>query len=647
MNFFKKEKNILNFIKYGPILFVIILSLIITFAFIQHEKRTLNEEITELKKDYLVINKQRVEYEVNSVYNYLKNEIKNSEKELKKEIKDRVYEAHSIATNIFTEESKKDVEGHIHSKKHIFQTIKNALGGIIYNNGRGYFFIADIYGNTLLQPLNKKLEGKNFLNYKDAKGYQFAKSMVDTIKNKTETYDSYFWYKGKDRVDTYKKIAFYKYFEPLNIVIGTGEYVNDFEKELKQRVLEKIRRIRFSENGYIFIYDLDGNSLSHFKKSHIGVNRIDVKDKDGNYIVKDVLNFAKKNKNGFMTYIATMKPDDIVKSREKISYIKLLEDWNWVIGSGFYLEKLNNDILKKEELLKEVNKKSIKHIAFMSLFLTIIFILISFYISKLISIRFRQYQLDIEEEIKKTIIQEKILIQQSKMATMGEMIGNIAHQWKQPLSVISSAISLVEINKELEILTDKHIDDSVYNIHMSIDNLSTTIDDFRNFFNPNKERTSFKMSDIFRKTFKLIESQFKNNEIIVIENIENIEMSGFENELLQTLINILKNAKEELVEKDKSEKRLLFVDILKKDDKVIIKIKDNANGIPIDIIDKIFDSHFTTKEQSGGTGIGLYISKQIIEESMGGILKVSNMEYEYQNEYFKGAEFTIILPLSM
>ena len=258
--------------------------------------------------------------------------------------------------------------------------------------------------------------------------------------------------------------------------------------------------------------------------------------------------------------------------------------------------------------------------------------------------RFNNYKFEIEKEIQNTIEKEKLLIQQSKMATMGEMIGNIAHQWKQPLSVVSMSNGLLKLNKQFDSFSSEEVDSAINNIDNAVKNLSTTIDDFRNFFNPNKEQKQFNIEDAFDKTFKLIDSQFKNNNIEIIKNIEPIVLNTYENELLQALINILKNAKEELIKKDNKEKKLIFINTFKDKNRIFIQIKDNANGIPINIIEKIFDPYFTTKEKEGGTGIGLYMSKQIIE-NMNGVLEVLNVEYTFENTKYKGAQFQIILNL--
>ena len=638
------EKYILNIIKYSPIFFVLIISIITTQLFIYERNHSFNNDLKQIEETFYKENEDKVKEEVQKVYEFIKEEKEKSEENLKNEIKSRVYEAHQMATNIYEKESTIDENGVKHSKEHIFETIKSALGGIIYNNGRGYFFIDDENGTKLLQPLNEKLEGINLSNYKDANGYQFVRKIITTIKNKNEAFDSYYWYKAKDSISPDQKISFYKYFEPFNVVIGTGEYVKDFEDELKSELLEKIRNIRFGKDGYIFMYDLNGNTLSHYKKELIGKNRINEKNEEGRYLIKEIIEFAKEKDNRFINYTSTVNPNKLIKNRDKVSYVKIFPEWNWLIGSGFYVKNLNDDIEKRKVLLKESNEKAINNIIYLSLLITTIFVFISFYVSKIVKDKFKNYKIEIEKEIENTLEKEKLLIQQSKMATMGEMIGNIAHQWKQPLSVISLSNGIIKLNREFKSFSEEEIEDAIKGIDDSVKNLSSTIDDFRNFFNPNKKEESFNIKDAFDKTFKLIDSQFKYNDIKIIKNIQSVIIDTYENELLQTLINILKNAKDELIKKDVNEKKFIFIDAIKEDKKLIIRIKDNANGIPEDIIDNIFGAYFTTKEKTGGTGIGLYMSKNIIEH-MGGTLSVSNVEYIHDGVKYKGAQFQIVLIL--
>ena len=639
----KKEHAILNFIKYGPILFVLSLSFIITEITLEDRKKTFIEDIKHIEQDFLLTNKKRIKEEVEEVYNYILDEKQNSEKLLKVEIKNRVYEAHQIATNIFKNETNLE-EGHVHSQEHIFNSVKYALGGIIYNKGRGYIFMDDIHGTKLLQPLNKELEGKNLLNFKDAKGYRFVHKIINTIKNKTEAYDSYYWYKAGDKENAYKKISFYKYFAPLNVAIGTGEYILDFENELKEKVLKRINKKRYAQKGYIFIYDKEGKTLSHYNQNLLGQNRINYQDKQGRYLVNEIVEFGRNNTEGYLKYESSVNPLNNIKTNAKISYIKSFNDWGWSIGTGFYTDTLVKEIEKKKNSLEQANDQSLKKIIYASIVITFIFIIISFFISKIIKNSFKEYRESLNEEIKKTIEKDQQLIQQSKMAIMGEMIGNIAHQWKQPLNLISMSNGLVQLNQEnKEIGSKEEVEKATQNIDNAVNYLATTIDDFQDFFRPNKEKETFKIKETLSKTCNLISSQFKNDNIEVIKEIDDIEVYGFHNELLQVMINIFKNAKDELVKLDIG-KRLIFINVQKNEKEVTIRIKDNAGGIPEEIIDKVFDSYFTTKNDKEGTGIGLYMSEQIIT-NMSGTITVQNVEYDIDNTKYKGAEFKITLPI--
>lgn len=246
-------------------------------------------------------------------------------------------------------------------------------------------------------------------------------------------------------------------------------------------------------------------------------------------------------------------------------------------------------------------------------------------------------------EIDKSKEKDNLLAHQSKMAAMGEMIGNIAHQWRQPLSAISTASSGIKLEHEMGMLKEDRLVKLLDSITLSTQYLSDTIDDFSNFFKPVKEKEKFYLQKTIEKTFSLINHQFTNNDIHIIKDISDIEILGYENELIQILINIFNNARQELIKKDKDKSRYIFVTAEIKDNQILIQIKDNAGGIPIDIISRIFEPYFTTKNKSQGTGIGLYMSQEIITKHFQGNLSVKNKTYIYNNDTHLGAEFTIKL----
>jgi signal transduction histidine kinase len=251
----------------------------------------------------------------------------------------------------------------------------------------------------------------------------------------------------------------------------------------------------------------------------------------------------------------------------------------------------------------------------------------------------------VDKKTKELIEKEKILNHQSKMAAMGEMIENIAHQWRQPLSVISTAATGAKVKKDFDKLSDNDFYETMDIINNSAQHLSDTIDDFRNFFTNEKEASTFDVNIPIDKVLYLINSKLKNRNITVVRNTEIITILGLVNEFIQVLINIINNALDAF-EDSNCEQKIIFINLYKDHNKLILKIKDNAGGIEEHILDRIFEPYFTTKHKSQGTGIGLYMSTEIIKKHIHGNLTVSNQLYTYNNIKYKGAEFRIELPIN-
>ncbi len=624
-----KEEQFLKIIKVMPSVFVVVFSLFVILFLYFENKKTFNKERRTIEQKYILKNKEIIKEEVSRVFTFTKQLQKNTEEELKQNVKNRVYEAHEMATNIY--EKYKTTK----SKEEIFQIIKVALSGIRFNEGRGYFFIDDIYGNKLSHPIDTSIEGKNFLNYTDVNGYKFFENIVNTIKEKTERFDEYYWYKPNTNKEIGRKIAFYKTFEPLNIAIGTGEYFDDFEKIIQKKALEYINLVRFGKSGYIFIINYDGTYLNHIRKDYIGKNYLENDEvKDKKRVISDLINIA-KNGNGFYTYIQN-KPSTEYPT-EKISFVQGMDDWNWLIGAGFYEDDLNQEILNVKEKLDRNYEKYALNILILGMILIIFLLVASGYVSIFLENKLKEYKKELDNK-------QAILYQQSKMAAMGEMIGNIAHQWRQPLSIITTATSGMVLQKQMGVLTDEFFFEASNRINTSSQYLSQTIDDFRNFFIPNKEKLKVNLIEIFKKTLDLISAQFSSKDIEIIKNIEGVEFESYENELIQALINILNNSRDELIKKDGE--RFIFVDAFEKDNFINIIIKDNAGGVIKENLNKIFEPYFTTKYKSQGTGIGLYMTEEIITKHLNGTICVENVEFTYNEKEYFGAEFTIRIDLN-
>ncbi len=260
----------------------------------------------------------------------------------------------------------------------------------------------------------------------------------------------------------------------------------------------------------------------------------------------------------------------------------------------------------------------------------------------------------LEKELK---TKEKLIFQQSKMAAMGEMLENIAHQWRQPLSLISTSASGVQLQHQFKQLNDEYLLDAMQKIMESTQHLSNTINDFRDYFKPDKQKIEFDARHIVDKSLMLVSSKYNNRDIKVIDKVKDLTFYGYENEFIQCVMNILKNASDAL-ENINDHRRIVIIETIQtnccfnskneecNDQCIELIITDNAGGIPENIIDRIFEPYFTTKHQSQGTGIGLYMTKEMIELHMNGSINVENVEFELENEKYRGARFTLSLPIN-
>ena len=286
--------------------------------------------------------------------------------------------------------------------------------------------------------------------------------------------------------------------------------------------------------------------------------------------------------------------------------------------------------------ISDINDK-LNNILIKYLIAFIIFVLILFlFMRKLLVI--------IKKENKDQLSQQKAILNQTKFTQMGEVIGNISHQWRQPLSELNSIIMKIDIDFKHKKLTDNNLEQYLVNIERLTEYMSSTIDDFNDYYKKDKIKESFIISKAIEKAVLLCENNFLKYSIkIELDIVQNIQYNGLKNEFIQVILAILNNAKDALISK-KIDIPIVQIKVIKKDDKIMITIHDNAGGINQENIEKIFDPYFTTKFKSNGVGIGLYMSKSIIQKNMNGNLTVENKELKDSNQVsYLGAEFKIIL----
>lgn len=622
----KDEKRLLLAIKIIPIVLLSIVAIIGMIVALYLNEINFNNEIDKVKTEYLKNEKKLVKQEVIKIRNSIIEEQKLTEEKLKKSIQNYVYNAYTIVHNIYKANVGKK------SKEEIIKMIKYTLREVRYNENRGYFFIYKMDGTALLIPPNKDLEGQNLLHIQDVKGNSSIKNMRDLVSSKGESFHTWWWYKPNETKFQSKKIGFGKYYEPLDIFIGTGEYVEDFEEKIQENIIQRLSRYTYEKNYYLFIYDKDGKLIVHKNKENLGKLSYVYQGLKEKTLKESIASNTLKGEGKFYQYTFLKYNTKVEDPRNKISYLVKLKNWNWSIGSGFYTDDLNIIINETKEKLKLQHDKKIVNIFMFFVILMIIVIFLSMILSFTIKKRFESYKVKVKEK-------NQLLFQQSKMASMGEMIENIAHQWRQPLSIISTTSTGLKMQQEFNLMTDKVLENGLNNISESVKYLSDTIDDFRNFYKDDKVKKSFNLSDTINKAIHLLHSRFRKKNIEVIIEDSDIEMMGLENEMIQVFMNILNNARDVLETLD-VEKKYIFITIAQLDDKITISFYDNANGIERQNIPKLFDYKFTTKANQKGSGIGLYMSKLIVEKA-GGMIYAQNKEYEYEGKNYKGAEFII------
>ncbi len=248
-----------------------------------------------------------------------------------------------------------------------------------------------------------------------------------------------------------------------------------------------------------------------------------------------------------------------------------------------------------------------------------------------------ELKLKVEEELAKNIEKDRILVHQSKLAAMGEMLGNIAHQWRQPLNNINLLTHFIRDNYEN--LKKEDIEDIISDTKLQIDYMSQTIDDFRNFYQPTKDKVKFNLKESIESCIKIVDTQLEKTNMQVEVSGDSVEILSYKNEFQQVILNILNNANDAALvkSKDKKFKAETKIRIQREENNVYISLENNCGEVNKEVMERMFEPYFTTKFEDQGTGIGLYMAKTIIEKNMNGSITAKNIK--------DGIVFTIILPL--
>lgn len=343
------------------------------------------------------------------------------------------------------------------------------------------------------------------------------------------------------------------------------------------------------------------------------------------------------------------KSNYMIRHPYYISFHKEFESQGDTMATFLLFQKL--DSVKSSQIDSFKNLSQLIIVAIFSISIIVI-LFFYFYLKRKEEARTHQilqkYNEELEEKIKFEIESNRkkdmLLANQSKLVALGEMLGNIAHQWRQPLSAISTATSGLQIKYEYDMLSKEEFLELTQGIVNNTKYLSDTIEDFRDFFKKDKEKDKFNIATVIKNSYNIIKALYNINTIkIVFELDERIEYYGFKTELSQVFLNLFNNAKDALLQ-NKIQKKIVYIKLYSNNESIFIEFHDNAGGVKDEINSKIFDPYFTTKHQTQGTGIGLFMSNEIITKHFKGEIYNENATFTLDNESYLGANFIIKLP---
>jgi len=380
------KKTLSNYYLLIAFIFIFVVAVVITTISYSSQQRVLNSSTHEIEEKILQSYKDELKNRTEIIEQLIDQKYSIVRKRLKDDIKKRTHEAYQIVENIYTKYKDQNTQ------EEIQEIIKETLRNIRFNNGRGYYFIDDVKGNCILYPIRPSVEGKNILGFQDIYKKYVIKNLIEVAKLDGQGYTSYHTYKSKPQVDTtrYEKIAFVKLFKPYDWVIGTGEYVDDVENDVKEELASIINKMRIADKtSYINIFQVhnykggkDFASVIVGPNMKLSDNRMidsDVADLEENQYIEKSLALVKNSGEGYVRYkYKKLKSNEI---SEKLTFVKKLKQWDWVLSTGVHLDKLDSivqtNIQKLEQIQNNNHQKTWLFLFALFLVLVIIAVIIS------------------------------------------------------------------------------------------------------------------------------------------------------------------------------------------------------------------------------------------------------------------------------
>jgi len=653
------DEKLLRLIKIIPPIIVTAFACLTIFIVINHNKAQLDSDIQSLKQDFIASEKELIKAQVEQLVQQITFERNSTETILKNNIKEQIYQAHSIATNIYeNNKHKPEIE--------VTKLITDALRTVRFNEGRGYFFIYKTNGLSIMHPVIPQMEGTSKANFQDVRGNYIVSDLGQLVKQHGESFYHWWFVKPDNKEQEFEKIGFGKYFVPYDWFIGTGEYLIDVENDIKQRMVQRISNIKFGLNGYIFILDFQGKVISHYRKNYEGTNLHDNSDKNVISSGKQVIELAKQG-GGYLNYLSPVMPST-GKSAQKLSFISAFPQWNWIIGTGFYKSETDTYLAKREQTIAQQNKNQFIHLLGLSLFVTLFLIGLSLLLTKYLARRFTNYedkinttqlQLSQLNEQLESRVQERTnelsstletlkntqsqLIEVEKMASLVGLVSGVAHELNTPLGVVTTSISHIEnkiehlfelintqsLSRKEMLRLDNSYQEGLALLKINIQKTVRLIDNFKSLSLHEKTDVvqTFSINSLIDQLIESHKTIFSERSIKITTVIENnIDVSTYKSSLIEVLKHLIMNSYIHGFSSTEDPHVQIVVSEIR--EKVCLTYTDNGCGIPVSDYEKIFEPFYTTKRGTDCTGLGLpIIYNHITQKLRGSILWDESYQY--------------------
>jgi len=554
------------------------------FFFAQHNE--VKQELVKYEKTLMDAEKNNLKEKVENLVQFIRYYDGRSSEKIKEDVKNIVNVTADIANNLYAEY--KDSM----PKEALQQIIISALRKIKFEGDIGYLFLLDLEGNALIH-VDDKIVGTNILNIRDVKGKYIVKEFNHILKKKGEGFVDYYWYiVSEDRKEMHYKISFVKLLNCYNWYIGAGEYLKYMTRFVQEDIIKYIQANAQFKHGYFFVFNTKNEIISHPE---------DAPKED----------------------LAKLKKNIFYKDSKYIAYTQYVPEYDWYITATKNLQEILSSINEKKQNSRSKEMENIKTNLYLLMFTWFISILLSLYLSTVINRMLKSYEKRIQAANEK-------LIFQSRQALIGELFSMIAHQWRQPINKIASILALLRFLLLEKKINHAEIDLKCQEIEESIEFMSETIDDFRTFYQPKEMSEEVNLEELIEKSIDFLEGSIRKKNIEITKDLEEIHFVLYGNEFLQVMINLIKNAVDSI---EGINGKIMLKLSKREDNTIIVTIEDNGKGINDETLTKVFDPYFTTKEDS--TGLGLYMTKIIIEKHMNGTIEAEPLA--------EGTKFTIYL----